>query len=178
MILNFSNPEKNIKHLNLKEGDVVADFGAGSGHYVFPLSLLVGDSGKVYAVDIQKGLLLKLQKDIIQKDFQNIETIWGDVEKINGSKLRTGSLDALIASNILFQVENKDSFIKECYRVLKPNGKILIVDWSESFGGIGPSPQSVVREESAKEMLEKNNFIFKEGMPAGNHHYGLIFVKA
>jgi len=54
----------------------------------------------------------------------------------------------------------------------------LLIDWSESFGGIGPSPQSVIREESAKEMLEKNGFVLKESMPAGNHHYGLIFVKA
>lgn len=178
MILNFSNPEKNIKHLNLKEGDVVADFGSGVGHYVFPLSSAVGESGKVYAVDIQKSLLMKLQKDITQKGIQNIETIWGDVEHEGGSKLRLHSLDALVVSNLLFQVEDKQALIKECYRVLKTGGKLLLIDWSESFGGIGPQSKDVVNESSAKSLFEKAGFVLKESVQAGNHHYGMVFVKA
>ncbi len=178
MILNFSNPEKNIEHLNLKEGAVVADFGSGSGHYVLPISNIVGDSGKVYAVDIQKSLLMKLQKDITQKSIKNIETVWGDVENVGGSKLRASSLDAVVASNILFQVDSKSGFVHECNRVLKPGGKVLLVDWSESFGGIGPQPQSVVDEETAKKLFEQGGFALKESMSAGNHHYGMIFIKA
>lgn len=178
MILNFSNPEKNIKHLNLKEGDVVADFGSGSGHYVFPLSNVVGEPGKVYAVDIQKSLLMKIGKDLTQKGIQNIETIWGDVEKPNGSKLRTSSLDALVASNILFQVEEKNGLIIEIKRVLKPGGKVLLVDWSESFGGIGPQEKDVVKEENAKILFENAGFSLQESVQAGNHHYGIVFLKA
>lgn len=178
MISNFSNPEKNIDHLNLKEGSVVADFGSGSGHYIFPLSEVVGDNGKVYAVDIQKSLLLKLQKDVVEKGFKNIETIWGDVEKINGSKLRTGSLDAVVVSNLLFQVEDKSNLIAECSRVLKSGGKILLVDWTESFGGLGPQAGAVIDEIAARDLFEQGGFVFRENMPAGSHHYGMIFIKA
>ncbi|MEZ4103328.1 MAG: class I SAM-dependent methyltransferase [Candidatus Paceibacterota bacterium] len=178
MILNFSNPEKNIKHLKVREGSVVADFGSGSGHYIFPLSDLVGDSGKVYAVDIQKSLLMKIQKDVTQKSIKNIETVWGDLEKEGGSKLRDSSLDYLIASNILFQVQHKESLVKECFRVLKSGGKVLLVDWSESFGGIGPQPENIVDEETSKNMFEKIGFVFEESVPVGNHHYGIIFKKA
>ena len=178
MILNFSNPENNIKHLNLKEGSVVADFGSGSGHYVLPLADIVGEGGKVYAIDIQKSLLTKLQKDVVQKGFQNVETVWGDAEILNGSKLRNGTLDAVIVSNILFQVESKSGLIKECNRVLKKDGKVLLVDWSESFGGLGPQPDSVVSADVARELFEKGGFTFKESVQVGNHHYGIIFSKS
>lgn len=177
MVFNFSNPENNIKFLSLKEGDVVADFGSGVGHYVLPISEEVGESGKVYAVDIQKDLLAKLNKECTERHLTNIEMVWGNVEKVGGSKLRNGSLDVLVASNILFQVEDKKSFVKECSRTLKNGGKLLVVDWSESFGGIGPQTKDVVSENFAEEIFTSEGFLLKESIPAGAHHYGLLFIK-
>jgi len=177
MISNFSNPKENIKYLNLNEGDVVADFGSGSGHYIYPLSEIVGENGKVYGVDIQKSLLMKIQSDLIQKSIQNIEIIWGNVEKPGGSKIREGSLNALVASNILFQVEDKKGFVDECFRVLKKGGQLLLVDWTESFGGLGPQPGHVVDEKTAQSFFEEAGFVLKESVPAGSHHYGMILKK-
>ncbi len=177
MILNFSNPEKNIEYLHLKEGDVVADFGSGSGHYIYPVSEAVGESGKVYAVDIQKDLLMKLQKDVLQKGLVNVETVWGDAEVIGGSKLQTGVIDVVIASNILFQVEDRVGLVNECQRVLKSDGKVYLIDWSESFGGLGPQTENVVDEPTARRLFEQGGFTLKEIIPAGNHHYGMIFTK-
>jgi len=173
----FSNPENNLKYLNIKEGSTVADFGAGVGHYVFHLSKGVGEDGMVYAIDVQKSAVEKLKSEIEEKNIKNIEVIWGDVENIGGSKLRSESLDAIILSNILFLVDSKSGLVHECYRALKPGGKVLLVDWSGSFGGIGPSSNMVVEADIAERLFENGGFSLKEKINLAMHHYGMVFEK-
>lgn len=174
----FSNPKNNIMQLRLTEGMLVADFGTGSGHYAIEASRIVGDSGRVYAIDIQQALVKKLKNLAVAENKQNIDVLWGDIEQIGGTKLGDESVDAVIIANDLFQVEDKNNVIVEARRILKPKGKALVVDWSDSFGGIGPKVENIIRESEARELLLENNFEFVERFDAGEHHYGLIFIKS
>ncbi len=171
----FTNPEQNILHLGLSEGMRVADFGAGTGFYSKACSARVGYSGKVYAVEVQKDLLKKLESDIKNWGLSNIECIWGDIERRGGTKISDNSMDVVIISNVLFQTEDKLGLIDEARRVLKKSGKVLLVDWSDSFGGMGPTPQHVVNQDTAKELFEKRGFKFEENITTSMHHYGIIF---
>lgn len=161
----------------VREGSTVADFGAGSGAYVYSLSRAVGEYGKVFAVDIQKGLLDKLKKESEDKGIKNLEIIWGDVEIFGGTKLRSDSVDAVVVVNVLFQVDSKAGLAREAWRILKNEGKLLIVDWAESFGGMGPQPNMVVDEHTARQIFETASFEFKKTIDAGEHHYGIVFTK-
>jgi ubiquinone/menaquinone biosynthesis C-methylase UbiE len=172
----FTKPEQNILHLGLTEGMRVADFGAGTGFYSKAVSEKVGYTGKVYAIEVQKDLVKKLESDIKHWGISNIDCIWGDIEKRGGTKISDSSIDVVIVSNILFQVEDKLGLIDEAKRVLKKGGKVLLIDWSESFGGMGPAPQSVMTERMAKELFEKRGFKFTENISTSMHHYGIIFT--
>jgi ubiquinone/menaquinone biosynthesis C-methylase UbiE len=174
----FSDPKNNIMRLGLREGMLVADFGTGSGHYAIEASKLVGGSGRVYAIDIQQALVKKVKNLAIAENRQNIDVLWGDIEQIGGTKLGDESVDAVIIANDLFQVEDKNNVIIEARRILKPKGKVLVVDWLDSFGGLGPQGDMIVRESQARELLSGNSFEFIEEFDAGEHHYGLIFVKS
>ena len=173
----FPEPKKNLKRFGLEEGMRVADFGSGSGHYTLAASELVGESGIVYAIEIQKLLLKKVKNISTDEHHKNIEVIWGDIEKNKGSKLADGSVDVVIMSNIFFQLENKIIALSEASRVLKPNGRLFFIDWSESFGGLGPQPEFIVSETDAKKIVSENNFIFERAIDVGEHHYGLLFRK-
>ncbi|MEK7081879.1 MAG: methyltransferase domain-containing protein [Patescibacteria group bacterium] len=173
----FTDPEKNLEQFDLQKGMRVADFGAGSGFYAFTAARLVGDKGKVFAVDIQKDLLTRLKKEAATKKLLNIEIVWGDLEKEGGAKLKDGSVDRAIVSNLLFQIEKKECLVREAARVLKPNGKILAIDWTDSFGGLGPPDKDVFGKEAARALFEKAGFVLERTIDAGAHHYGLIFAK-
>lgn len=173
----FTNPEKNLDQFSLQKGMRVADFGAGSGFYVLTAAKLVGDKGKVYAVDIQKDLLVKLKKDAATKKILNIEIIWGDLEKEGGAKLKDGSVDRVIISNLLFQIGGKENLAKEAMRILKPGGKALTIDWTESFGNLGPRAEDIFGKEAARTLFESAGFSLERTIDAGAHHYGLIFSK-
>ena len=102
--MNFSEPRSNVLQMGLREGMSVGDLGAGSGHYAIAAAGIVGSSGKVYAVDVQEDVLKHLKDSAHRTGHRNIETIWGNVEKLGGTKLRDQSLDAVILSNTLFQI--------------------------------------------------------------------------
>lgn len=173
----FTDPQKNLEELNLHSGLIVADMGAGSGFYSIPAGQLVAPEGKVYALEVQREMVEHLKKEATKAGVHNVEAIWCNIEKFGGTKLRDGLVDVAIISNVLFQVEDKHTFLKEVARIVKPNGKVLIIDWSESFGGMGPAPSHVINKRSSMELFQNEHFEFVRDISAGAHHYGIIFKR-
>jgi len=173
----FSDPQKNVEQCGIQAGMEIADLGAGSGFYTISAAKALISTGRVYAVDAQKDLLTKIKNTAVSQGLYNVEGIWGDIEKPNGTHLREGSIDLALLSNILFQLDDKQATMNEVKRILKVGGRALVVDWSDSFGGIGPEPKKVVTKIAAQEMFEKNGFHLDREINAGSHHYGLIFKK-
>ncbi len=172
----FSDPQKNIALFGVGDGMKVVDFGAGSGFYTIECAKRVGPSGRVYAVEIQQDLLDKLKKSAGLIGLHNIEVIWGNIEKIGGTKLREAIADRVIISNTLFQIapEYRDTLALETKRILKQGGKLLVVDWE---AGTPLSPKYVVPKITAEGVFEKNGFILEKTFDAGDHHYGIILQK-
>ncbi len=171
----FSNPEQNVAQLGLREGMRVVDFGAGTGAYSRACGDKVGYTGKVYAVEVQKDLVKKLESEIKNWGISNVECIWGNIEKSHGTKIADHSMDAVIVSNVLFQAEDKLGLIDEAKRLLKKDGKVLLIDWLSSFSGMGPSVDAVVTPQLAMDLFMKRGFKFIEKITTNPHHYGIIF---
>ncbi|MEK7538239.1 MAG: class I SAM-dependent methyltransferase [Patescibacteria group bacterium] len=177
-IPNFTNPEKNIVELGVHDGMQVADLGAGIGAYTVPLALRVGEKGRVYAVEVQKEFLSNIKAAVTAQNLSNVELLWGDIERLGGTKIKEGSLDAVVVSNVLFQAEDKRGLLREAKRILKTGGKLLLVDWKESFKGLGPARTAVVSAVSARLLCETEGFVLKKEFDAGEHHYGFIMFKS
>lgn len=174
---NFTNPEKNVVELGVFDGTRVADLGAGTGAYIEPLARRVGNQGRVYAVEVQKDFLTNIKDLAASQGFKNVEVIWGDIERVGGTKIKDASVDSAVLSNVLFQAEDKEGLFLEALRILKHGGKLLIVDWQESFGGLGPARDAVVTKDKARALFERAGFVLKKEFDAGEHHYGFIVAK-
>lgn len=164
-----------MEKLYVKPGSRVADFGAGAGAYTLALAHATGDEGKVYAVDIHRDMLTTLENSAEKMGYQNIETIWADIE--SATFIDAYSLDAVVLSNVLFQTEHPEKVIEEAGRVLAPSCRVLCVDWSGSHHGIGPHPSHVITEARAEEMFVTHGFQIGERLPAGEFHYAFIATK-
>jgi ubiquinone/menaquinone biosynthesis C-methylase UbiE len=173
----FSDPENNIKQFALSPGMMVADFGSGSGFYSMAIARAVAPSGKVFAVDIQKDLLGKLKNGAKQNHINNLDIVWGDLEHLGGTKLRENSMDAIVIANLFFQIENKDGLCLEAMRILRGNGRVLVVDWGGSFGGIGPLERDIISKIKMTDLFQDHGFKLDREITAGAEHYGLIFRK-
>ncbi|MFZ1987504.1 MAG: methyltransferase domain-containing protein [Minisyncoccia bacterium] len=174
--MHFADPKSNVLQLGVHEGMKIGDLGSGSGHYALAASAAVGDDGRVYAIDVQEDVLRHLADSAHRAGKKNIETIWGDFEKAGGTKLRDHILDAAILSNVLFQVEHHAGALSEIKRIVKPGGKILVIDWAGSYGGLGPIASHVVPESKAEEFFINAGFYKVKSFRAGPHHYGIVFT--
>lgn len=168
----FLTPEHLVRELYLKPGDRVADIGCGTGAYTIALAEEVGDIGQVYAVDIHRDALHTLLGTLEKRGIQNVETLWADAEEyvpIDGY-----SLDAVVVSNVLFQLGNINNLLAIVSKLLKPEGQLLIVEWSDSYGGIGPHKDHVIDEAYAEKLVTGHHFRILKRLPAGKFHYAFI----
>ncbi len=174
----FSNPNTIVHALPIEVGATVADLGAGTGAFSFPIAEKVGPTGKVYACDVQKDILVRLENDARDRGLKNIQTVLSNVEIHQGTKLRDASVDWVIVSNVLFQIEDRPLFAKEVARILKPGGALVIIDWTESFGSLGPQPEMVISQAAAEKLFTDTGLqTTPTVIDAGSHHYGLLLRK-
>ncbi len=171
---NFIDPNKILNNLELREDMQAADFGCGSGGWIIPLAQRL-EEGNVYALDVQEEPLSALKANIEMAGLVNIEIIQSDIENQNGSKLTDDSLDLVLITNLLFQVKDEKAVLMEAKRVLKPGGKILVVEWLAD-SSLGPKEKRVSAEK-VKQLAKEMGFKLEKEFGAGACHYGLIFVK-
>jgi len=175
--MDFSKPQEIVLQMGLREGMRVIDVGSGVGHYALAAAPIVGDSGRIYAIDVQEEVLKSLRREVVERGFSNVSTIWGDIEQSFGTKLKAEVVDAAIIANALFQFEEKKAAIAEVKRVLKPGGIVLVVDWAGCYNSIGPAEECVVEEHTAERLFIDAGFHKEKAFRAGPHHYALVFKK-
>ena len=168
----FLTPEHLVRELYLKPGDRVCDIGSGTGVYTIALANEVGISGLVYAVDVHREALHTLAGTLDKRGILNVEMLWADAE--TGIPIDAYSLDAVVLSNVMFQFEDCNKALSLLSKLIKPEGQLLVVDWSDSHGGVGPHPSHVIDEEHAINLVQSHGFRLLKRLPAGNYHYAFI----
>ena len=170
----FVSPQMVVSHFHIREGDSIADFGAGSGYFVELFAEKVGVSGKVYACEIQKDLVEKIGNIARTKNLSNVYPLWCDLETPRGIKIQDDALDIGVLINTLFQLEDKKAALLEIKRTLRSGAKLYIIDWSDSFSGLGPQQSQVCIQVEAQSLAEELGFVFESAFDAGDHHYGIL----
>jgi arsenite methyltransferase len=172
----FLNPAKALALADVSEGLEVADFGAGSGFFTRAAARLV-DPGTVWAVDDNGELLSRIKSLALTEGLKNVEILRGNIESPQGCGLPKDHFDVVIAANILFSADNKKQVVAEISRVLKRTGRAIVIDWSDSHGGLGPTKEHVVTEDVARALFEEAGFAYQGAIPAGEYHWGFVVRK-
>lgn len=175
--MSFADPKRNLLSFGLEEGMEVADLGAGAGHYTMAAAEIIGSNGHVCAVEIQKDLVEKVKNEAEQEGFDNVDVLWSDLEKPGGSTLNDETVDVVILSNVLFQITNKNTLFGEAFRILKSGGHVLVIDWSDSYGGLGPHKDHLIDTDAAIKLAQESGFTLKGDISPGAHHWGLVLKK-
>lgn len=118
-------PRKNIiEEVGIKQGFKVLDYGCGPGSYVLPVSELIGETGKLYALDVLP-IAVDMVKNIAKKNsLNNVETIISDCD----TRLPNDSIDVVLLYDTFHDLENQHAVLQEIHRVLRPNGTLSFSD--------------------------------------------------
>lgn len=173
----FINPQKVVDQIGLEKDMKVADFGCGHGYFTIPAAKIVGNEGKVYAVDILLDALEVVRSRAQLESAVNIETARGNLEIPGGSGLPDNFVDLVLLHNVLFQAQKRSEIIKEAKRALKFGGIFVLIDWQKTKFAIGPQGGWRLSFDEARALAQEEGFVFSRVFDAGEFHYGLMFIK-
>ena len=135
----WQKPDQIMDALRISDGAAVADIGAGAGWFTIRLARRVGPNGVVYAQDLQRQPLEAIRRRVSREGLQNVEIRHSSEADPN---LPIGALDAVLVVDTYpeVRVERRVAFLQQLARVLKPGGRIGIVNYKPGRGGPGPVP--------------------------------------
>jgi len=171
------DPKKVLAEAGLATGMRYADFGAGTlGHFVFPAADMVGPDGHVYAVDILKGSIAGIESRIKIESVTNLTPVWGDIEKLRGVAIDDRSVDLVSIVNITGLIKKSPSVLDEVKRVIKPGGKLLLVDW-EKGGSFFSQATPRATPADIEPIATAAGFKVEKRFRAGPRHWGMLLSR-
>jgi len=119
-----NNASEFLAEIGVKESQVVLDFGCGSGTYTIPAAGLVGESGKVYALDISRRALERLKEKANRGGLHNIVRHYSSGE--GGIRLDDGAVDHVLLVDVLQEIGDREALFDEVHRILKNDGRVSV----------------------------------------------------
>jgi len=172
----FINPSLVVAQTGLMQGQVVADLGCGNGFYVLPAAQMIGNTGTVYAVDVQESKLAATISIANQFGYKNVRVVKADLSKPI-LDIPENICDLVIVGNILHEITQKEGLIKNIYRVLKPAGKVVVVEWKRTATPFGPPLASRIEQQALEIMLMQAGLRKVKELEADGYHYAMLFEK-
>ena len=119
-------PSRAVEALELAPGMVVADIGAGSGYYTVRMANKVGPTGKVFATDIQVGMLSLLMRRVNSEGIKNVVPVQGAVDD---PRLAPASIDLALMVDVYHELAAPQVFVRKLREALKPDGRLVLVEF-------------------------------------------------
>lgn len=176
------NLPKDIKNsfnkIGLKKGMTIIQFGVEMrGHIASELQERVGETGKVYAVDVLPDSLLSIRKFCSDRCFHSVETVVGDYERPKGVPLDGGIADFVIIIHAMWRTQNVDNTLAEAKRLLKPGGHCYIMDWQEDTKShIGQLAVKRLNHLAAQRHCAVSGCTEIERIIFNDHHWGFLLT--
>lgn len=163
----WQKPRDVVMALDLKPADTVADIGAGTGYFA---RRFAARARKVYAVDIDENLLAYARS----KAPANLETI---VAAPDDPHLPRRSIDVIFFCDVLHHIRNRQQYYAKLDEVLKPGGRIIVIDFYKKPLPVGPPPSMKLSEQEVVQEFRQSGFVLKRRMNTLPYQYFLFFER-
>jgi len=168
----FQKPHEVLAALDLKEGEVIADIGAGSGYFTFRFSRHVGETGRVYAVDISPDMIIHMNRKIRELGTKNVITILAPPDD---PLLPSLPVDRLFFCDTWHHIENQTQYLKLLKRILKPSGQLIMIDFHKKELPVGPPVEMKIAREDLISQMESANLQLAKEFTFLPYQYFLLF---
>jgi ubiquinone/menaquinone biosynthesis C-methylase UbiE len=143
-------PEPVLQAAGAAPGMVAVDIGAGAGYWTAPLSKILGPAGTVYAVDVEPIMLDELRALVQEQHLANVQVVGSSETEI---PLPDAIAEFAIIGFVAHEPPDPAAFIREILRLLRPDGRLLIVDWHKKPTESGPALEHRLAQEDLQTVL-------------------------
>ena len=155
---------------DIEDGLVVADLGCGTGYLSIPLAKHIEGRGKVYAVDINPSMLSIVKEKAV--GLNNIEAIKSEE---NSFPIPSNAVDVSYMVAVFHEIEDPAKFLMEIRRISKPFHRIIVVDWNQVEGEMGPPMRERIPEKDAIKFFKDHGYALLKRFEPSRYVYGLEF---
>jgi ubiquinone/menaquinone biosynthesis C-methylase UbiE len=163
-----------VGKLGLKPSQVVADLGAGTGLFSVPMAKAVAPSGRVYAVEIDKGFLPIIDGKAKEGNLSNVRTVLGE---FTDPKLPAQDVDVAFMHDVLHHVEDRAAYLKSAAKYIKPSGRFVVIDYRADQSPHRDQPSLIVSEEQVTGWMKAAGFNRVDKVALFPDKYFLIFSR-
>jgi ubiquinone/menaquinone biosynthesis C-methylase UbiE len=168
-------PEALLRRLGLSMGDTIADIGCGPGFFTLPAAEIVGDGGVVLAADIQGEMLSAIRSRAAEHGLTNVHVVKTSDKEI---PIPDGSCDVVLLAFVLDEVEQRASFLHRAARLLKPGGRLAVLEWEKEQQPDGPPMADRISPEELRADAEAAGLYLDEQRELNDQHYICVFTRA
>jgi arsenite methyltransferase len=169
----YQKPHDVIMALDIKEGEAVADIGAGSGYFALRLAHHVGDKGRVYAVDINPDMIVYLNRRIRDLQLKNIVTI---LAAPDDPLLMDATINRFFICDTWHHIENQKQYLALMKKMLKPGGQVIMIEFQKKDLPVGPPIEMKIAREDLVRQMEANGFKLAKEHTFLPYQYFLVFT--
>lgn len=144
-----------IARLKPAPGQVIADLGAGTGLFALPFAAAVAPGGRVYAVEVEQGLVEYVAQQGRARGLTNLQAVEG---KFDDPNLPSRDVDLAFIHDVLHHIENRETYLRNLKAYLKPDGRIAVIDFIPERGGHKGQPELQVGREQADALMAQAGF--------------------
>jgi FkbM family methyltransferase len=159
------DPDLGLRLLKVAKGSTVGDVGAGSGYMSLRLARLVGAQGKVYAVDVQPGMLQLLQQNAAKAKLANVVPVVG---ALDDPKLPAGELDLIIMVDVYHEFSQPQRMLQHMREALKPGGRLALFEYRAEDPDVPILPLHKMTKAQVKTEVELEGFRQSRATCPGN----------
>jgi ubiquinone/menaquinone biosynthesis C-methylase UbiE len=149
------NPDLAMRLIKVPRGAVVADLGAGSGYFTVRLAKAVGNTGRVYAVDIQQGMLDLLQKTVTREKLANVIPV---LSAVDDPRLPADSLDLVLMVDVYHEFAQPQVMLQRLKTALKPGGRLVLLEYRAEDPDVPILPAHKMTKAQVKLEVEHEGF--------------------
>ena len=149
------NPDLALRLLRIRKGATVADIGAGSGYITIRMAKIVGPMGKVYASDIQSGMLTLLQQNVTKAKLDNVVPVLGSLDD---PKLPADSIDLAIMVDVYHEFSEPQKMLQRIRESLKPDGRLVLLEYRAEDPNVPILKDHKMSKAQVKQEVEHEGF--------------------
>jgi len=167
-------PDAALDAIGIAKGATVADIGAGVGYFTWRLAARIGPQGKVYAVDIQQGMLDQLRRNMADRQLSNYEAVLG---AIDDPRLPPGRIDLALLVDVYHEFSQPQKMLRKIRAALAPDGRMVLLEYRKEDPQVPILPAHKMSVAEVKAEIEPEGFRLEKTLESLPRQHILIFRK-